>query len=46
MWKALEYLEISTELEDSIYSTNVATELEKKTYRWNADASKERTVQG
>ena len=36
--KALEYLEISTELEDSIYSTNVATELEKKTYRWNADA--------
>ena len=36
--KALEYLEISTQLEDSIYSTNVATELEKKTYRWNADA--------
>lgn len=35
---ALEYLEISTQLEDSIYSTNVATELEKKTYRWNADA--------
>ncbi|MEQ3332095.1 hypothetical protein AAA215_26875, partial [Phocaeicola vulgatus] len=34
--KALEYLEISTQLEDSIYSTNVATELEKKTYRWNA----------
>ena len=38
MEKALEYLEISTQLEDSIYSTNVATELEKKTYRWNADA--------
>lgn len=36
--KALKYLEISTQLEDSIYSTNVATELEKKTYRWNADA--------
>lgn len=35
---ALKYLEISTQLEDSIYSTNVATELEKKTYRWNADA--------
>lgn len=35
--KALEYLEISTRLEDSIYSTNVVTELEKKTYRWNAD---------
>lgn len=35
---ALKYLEISTQLEDSIYSTNVATELERKTYRWNADA--------
>lgn len=35
---ALEYLEISNQLEDSIYSTNAATELEKKTYRWNADA--------
>lgn len=35
---ALEYLEISTQLEDSIYSTNVATELEKKIYKWNADA--------
>lgn len=35
---ALKYLEISTQLEDSIYSTNVATELEKKTYKWNADA--------
>lgn len=35
---ALRYLEISAQLEDSIYSTNVATELERKTYRWNADA--------
>ena len=35
---ALGYLEISTGLEDSIYSTNVATELEKQTYRRNADA--------
>lgn len=35
---ALKYLEISAQLEDSIYSTNVATELERKTYRWNADA--------
>lgn len=35
---ALKYLEISTQLEDSIYSTNAASELEKKTYRWNADA--------
>lgn len=35
---ALKYLEISTQLEDSISSTNVATELEKQTYKWNADA--------
>lgn len=35
---ALEYLEITTQLEDSVYSTNVATELEKQTYKWTADA--------
>lgn len=35
---ALKYLEISTQLEDSIYSSNVATELEKNTYKWNADS--------
>ena len=37
MEKALEYWN-QHRVGRSIYSTNVATELEKKTYRWNADA--------